>query len=108
MEGATPPFSALVRHRGGVCGPPFGPPLTPPGGGRSLHIDPCGKAPMKTTEETTEFPFVAGWNAQKLGVCAAEKRQGKSTYMGQKAANFEAHLRERSSFWLFLDARLNP
>ena len=33
MEGATPPFSALVRHRGGVSGPPFGPPLTPPLGG---------------------------------------------------------------------------
>ena len=33
VEGATPPFSALVRHRGGVSGPPFGPPLTPPLGG---------------------------------------------------------------------------
>ena len=28
-----PPFSALVRHRGGVSGPPFGPPLNPPLGG---------------------------------------------------------------------------
>ena len=32
---ATPPFWALVRHRGGVGGPPLGPP-TPPGSGRSL------------------------------------------------------------------------
>ena len=46
VEGATPPFSPLVRHRGGVNGPPFGPPFTPPlRGGRSVHSDPCGLYP---------------------------------------------------------------
>ena len=52
VEGATPPFSALVRHRGGVNGPPFGPPFTLPlRRGRSLHSDPCGK-----TIELTRTP----------------------------------------------------
>lgn len=49
VEGAPPPFAALVRHRRGVSGHPRWHPLPPPfRGGRSLHSDPCGKAWMKT------------------------------------------------------------
>ena len=46
VEGAPPPFSALVRHRGGVSGPPFGPPLTPPlGGVAPSTLIPAGRRP---------------------------------------------------------------
>ena len=45
VEGATPLFWALVRHRGGRAGAPlWSHHLPSPLGGRSLHSDPCGKA----------------------------------------------------------------
>ena len=45
VEGATPSFLPLVRHRAGVSGPPFGPPLTPPLGGVAPSTGiPGGKA----------------------------------------------------------------
>ena len=50
MEGATPLFRPLVRHRGRVAGAPLcAHQLPSPFGGRSLHSDPCGKAvePMR-------------------------------------------------------------
>ena len=46
--GESDPFLALKRHRGGVGGPPLGPPTPPVHGGRSHHTDPCGKAKMLT------------------------------------------------------------
>ena len=46
VEGATPRFLALVRHRRGVSGPPFGPPLTPPlGGVAPSTLIPAGRPP---------------------------------------------------------------
>ena len=50
VEGATPRFLPLVRHRGGVKGDRQNDTFTLPlKGGRSLHSDPCGKAdePMR-------------------------------------------------------------
>ncbi len=45
VEGATPRFWPLVRHRGGVKGDRQNDTFTlPSAGGRSLHSDPCGKA----------------------------------------------------------------
>ena len=44
VEGATPPFWTLVRHRRALTGARSGARLTPASGGRSLHSDPCGKA----------------------------------------------------------------
>ena len=45
VEGATPLFLPLVRHRGGVKGDRQNDTFTLPlKGGRSLHSDPCGKA----------------------------------------------------------------
>ena len=45
MEGATPLFKPLVRHRGRGAGAPLcAHQLPSPLGGRSLHSDPCGKA----------------------------------------------------------------
>ena len=56
VEGATPSFLPLVRHRGGVSGPPFGPPFTPLlRGGRSLHTDPCGKATKPMRKPSTKI-----------------------------------------------------
>ena len=50
VEGATPGFSALVRHRAGGDGAPeWSHHLPSPSGGRSLHSDPCGKAEMLKT-----------------------------------------------------------
>ena len=50
VEGATPLFWTLVRHRGGGAGAPVGSHHLPsPLGGRSLHSDPCGKAEMLKT-----------------------------------------------------------
>ena len=47
VEGATPLFWTLVRHRVGVKGDTQNDTFTLPlKGGRSLHIDPCGKAEM--------------------------------------------------------------
>ena len=49
MEGATPLFLPLVRHRGGVKGDRQNDTFTLPlKGGRSLHSDPCGKAAEPT------------------------------------------------------------
>ncbi len=42
VEGATPPFLTLVRHRRVLTGARSGARLTPASGGRSLHSDPCG------------------------------------------------------------------
>ena len=44
VEGATPPFWTLVRHRPVLTGARSGARLTLASGGRSLHSDPCGKA----------------------------------------------------------------
>ena len=45
VEGATPLFKPLVRHRGRGAGAPLcAHQLPSPLGGRSLHSDPCGKA----------------------------------------------------------------
>ena len=44
VEGATPRFLALVRHRRVLSGAYSDARLTLPSGGRSLHSDPCGKA----------------------------------------------------------------
>ena len=53
---ATPSFLPLVRHRGGVSSPPFGPPFTPLlRGGRSLHTDPCGKATKPMRKPSTKI-----------------------------------------------------
>ena len=50
VEGATPLFWTLVRHRGGGAGAPlWSHHLPSPLGGRSLHSDPCGKAEMLKT-----------------------------------------------------------
>ena len=49
VEGATPLFWTLVRHRGGVKGDTQNDTFTLPSErGRSLHSDPFGKAAMKT------------------------------------------------------------
>ena len=46
VEGATPRFWPLVRHRGGVKGDRQNDTFTlPSAGGRSLHSDPCGLYP---------------------------------------------------------------
>ena len=45
VEGATPLFGPLVRHRGESLVRPYVRTSPPPlWGGRSLHSDPCGKA----------------------------------------------------------------
>ena len=44
VEGATPRFSALVRHRAGEMVHAKIHHLPSPVRGRSLYIDPCGKA----------------------------------------------------------------
>ena len=50
VEGATPLFWTLVRHRVGVKGDTQNDTFTLPlKGGRSLHSDPCGKAEMLKT-----------------------------------------------------------
>ena len=47
VEGATPPFLAAGAARGRAKGDRGSDTLCPPlAGGRSLHIDPCGKAEM--------------------------------------------------------------
>ena len=56
MEGATPPFCPLVRHRRVLTGAHSGARLTLPSGGRSLHSDPCGKARKNPTDGGGDAP----------------------------------------------------
>ena len=62
VEGATPLFWPLVRHRGGGGGAPeWSHHLPSPLGGHSLHSDPCGKAvePMRKPRPRVEVVAMA-------------------------------------------------
>ena len=55
VEGATPLFWTLVRHRGGVKGDTQNDTFTLPSErGRSLHSDPCGKAVESAKKQALE------------------------------------------------------
>ena len=57
VEGATPLFLPLVRHRAGGGGARQNPPPPLPfSGGRSLHSDPCGKA-LRRPGSVSSDPF---------------------------------------------------
>ena len=72
VEGATPLFLPLVRHRGGVKGDRENDTLTlPSAGGRSLHSGPCGKAEMLNTGTRVVLLNVAQVSGRPLRMAAA-------------------------------------